>query len=333
MLHQYGIKLMQLYTQTAEGSKNIEDAYKARNANELIIVIGRINTAVRLNQKAFQRTNLKSLYSVLKAMLLSEDEVKAVYQSAQKLTDSKRERCLSTARILNTDIQELKRKCIDLINSKCSSMVDDDLNMLVTCALDSLVPFSEKVSTFTMYHNKIAYVVVNVTALTNPNGFVSPKLYLKFEKGENGITYLSMPTNPFIDSEKVSVASKKDLVQTLLPMLDFVSFKAPKIKPSRILKLSGVKSISVKDGLLTVNIETNITPTELNTLIKVALDSIKKAVTVNEFEVIHKLSTDKKHVDFMVGNRGVTDDLAYRKLIRAFGLNKTQVASLSKTMV
>lgn len=324
---------MQLYPKTVDDSKNVIDLKKSRNANELIVVLGRINNALRLNQKTFsKRQELSKQYSILSWALLAQEELSVALQTAQTLSDAKRDKCVKAIKTLHIDIVALKKKCMESIHSKCSPMVDAELDSSVTYVLDLLRSRSSDVGLWNCFINNTVYSLLTFKSFENSNGFISPKLYVLLEKGENGILYISIPTNPFILSERFSFTGRTDLLDKLKSLLDFETFKSPNITPSRILKLDGVKGVRLDGQSLVIDLESNVLPNELNNILRISVPMIRKAIKVEEFEVLHRLNPEKTQIEFTLGSRRIADAVALRKMIRAFGLNKNQVAALGSFM-
>jgi hypothetical protein len=320
---------MQLHSKNTDNSTNVIDLRKARNVNEIIVILGRINTTLRLQQRNMSnKKELSVQYAILSWAIDAIDELDVALTVSQSLADVKRERCVRVIRTLHREVLELRKTLMTNIHTKCLPMVDTVTDDYISNITDTLSKRSRATSLWVYFKDNALVCILTFQDFENSSGFISPLLYVKLEKSESGSYYVSVPTSPFSASSQFAI-TKSTLMPILKALLNFDKFKKPRVRQSKLLKLSGVKSIDTVDPYLNVHLHTNITDIELTNVLKVTIPSIRKAVLSEPFEVLHEIAPDRSKIIFSLGQRSVTDAIALSRLIRTFGLNKTQVSALN----
>lgn len=327
---------MQLQPKSIDSSLNVIDIRKARNANELITVIGRINTALRQQQSQHrtERTKVKfgplsKLYDGLRWVLQTQAELLAASTAAQSLNDSKRERCVTAIDHLNHDVLALKRSLISRINSASKSTVGERLGSFANAVHDFLRPLCEKLYSISMYDDGVtcvAFIARNVQT----EGFTSPEVCIKLTERDGGL-FASLPYSPFVDTDQVPLTSIRDLNYFLSGTMSVSKSPAPKPKEEKLLRIEGVTSVDVTDTL-NLNLDAAVRPADINGILRTVIPMIRKAFSPDQFEVLHRFNNNgaDKCLQFCVCKRVVVDPRALSRLTRLLGMTKSQITQMTE---
>lgn len=327
---------MQLQPKSIDSSQNVIDIRKARNANELITVIGRINTALRQQQSQHrtERTKVKfgpmsKLYDGLRWVLQTQGELLAASTAAQSLNDAKRERCVTALDHLSHDVLVLKRSLISRINTASKPMVSQRLGTFADAVHDFLRPLCEKLYSISMYDDGItcvAFIARNVQT----EGFTSPEVCIKLTERDGGL-FASLPYSPFVDTDQVPLTSTRDLNYFLSGAMSVSKAPAPKPKEEKLLRIEGVTSVDVTDTL-NLNLDAAVRPADINGILRTVIPMIRKAFSPDQFEVLHRFNNSgaEKCLQFCVCKRAVVDPRALSRLTRLLGMTKSQITQMTE---
>lgn len=327
---------MQLQPKSIDSSQNVIDIRKARNANELITVIGRINTSLRQQQAQHktERTKVKfgpmsKLYDGLRWVLQTQGELLAASTAAQSLNDSKRERCVTALDHLNADVLTLKRSLISRINAASKPMVSEKLGQYADAVHDFLRPLCEKLYSISMYDDSTTYVAF-IARNVQTEDFTSPEVCIKLSE-RDGVLKVSIPYSPFVDTDQVSLTSMRDLNYFLQGTLSVRKAAAPKPKEDKLLRIEGVTGVDVTDTL-NLNLDAAVRPADINGILRLVIPMIRKAFSPDQFEVLHRFNnqSDKKCLQFCVCKRTVVDPRALSRLTRLLGMTKSQINQMTE---
>lgn len=330
---------MQLQPKAIDGSQNVLDIRKARNANELITVIGRINTALRLQQsqhstepKKVKFSSLSKLYAGLSWVLQTQAELQAAALAAQHLDDGKRERCLAPIARLNDDVLVLKRDLITRINNASKKLASATLHRYANEVHDFLRPLSEKLYSISMYDEPDMYIAFVARNVTGTDGFVSPEVCIKLRESA-GAFYVSLPYSPFVEAAQVPIASIRDLQAVLTSSLNLQRKPAAKPKEDRLLRIEGVTRVDVTDTL-NLYLDSAVRPTDINAILQIVLPLIKRTFERGEFEVLHRFKNtpEERCLQLCVGQRHVLDPRMLTRLTRMLGMSKPQITQLTSLL-
>lgn len=326
---------MQLQPKSIDTSQNVLDIRKARNANELITVIGRINTTLRLRQSQFKtepkKVNfgpLSKLYDTLSWVLQAQAELQCAAFAAQHLNDDKRERCLAPIAHLNNDVLVLKRTLISRINTACKPMISDKLNQYANVVHDFLRPLSEKLYSINMYDDGVACVAFIARNVQSSGEFTSPEVCIKLTETVNGFR-ASLPYSPFVDTESVPFSTIKDLNYFLAGSLNITKSPAP-AKEAKLLRIEGVTRIDIGDSL-NLHLDSTVRPADINSILRTVVPLIKRSLARGQFEVLHRFNNtpEGKCLQFCIGSRKVVDPRSLTRLTRVLGMNKNQINQMN----
>lgn len=330
---------MQLQPKAIDSSQNVIDIRKARNANELITVIGRINTALRQQQSQHrtERTKVKfgelsKQYDGLRWVLQTQAELLAAISSAQHLNDAKRERCVTALAHLNTDVLELKRSLITRINAASKRMVSDKLGAYANVVHDFLRPLCEKLYSISMYNDNVTCVAFIARNVQAQDGFTSPEVCIKLTERDGGI-YVSMPYSPFVETDTLPVIASKDLDYFLKGALNYQRAPAPTPKEERLLRIEGITRVDVTDTL-NLHMDSAVRPTDINGILRTVIPLIKRSFARDQFEVLHRFNNtgDTKCLQFCIAKRKVVDPRSLTKLTRMLGMSKSQITQMTELL-
>jgi len=330
---------MQLQPKSIDTSQNVIDIRKARNAKELITVIGRINTALRLRQSQYKTEPkkvafgpLNKLYDTLSWVLQTQAELQCAAFAAQHLNDVKRDRCLAPIARLNDDVLVLKRSLISRINAASKPMVSAKLHSYANVVHDFLRPICDKLYSVNMYNDNVTYVAFIARNVTAADGFTSPEVCIKLSETA-GVFRVSLPYSPFVDTDSVPFSTLKDLNYFLSGALNVQKTAAPKAKEDKLLRIEGVTRIDVTDTL-NLHLDSAVRPTDINSILRTVIPLIKRTFERGQFEVLHRFNNtqDGKFLQFCVGNRKVVDPRSLTRLTRILGMNKNQINQMNELL-
>lgn len=327
---------MQVQPKSIDNSQNVMDIRKARNANELITVIGRINSTLRQKQAQFatERTKVKfgpmsKLYDGLSWVLQAQAELQCAVTAAQHLADLKRERCITAVLTLNKDVLDLKRTLIRRINTTSMPMMSPRLLAFANQVHDFLRPMCEKLFAIHMYKDNVCCIAFSARDVQTTDGFISPEVCIKLTE-QYGDCFASLPYSPFVDADNIPLTSQRDLDLFLKGSLEYSKAPTPKLKEEKLLRIEGVTHVDL-DSSLNLYLDSAVRPTDINAILKVVVPLIKRSFSRGQYEVLHRFSTNSsnKCLQFMIGQRTVVDPRALSRLTRLLGMTKTQITQMN----
>lgn len=325
---------MHLYPKSIDSAPNVLDIHKSRNANELITVVGRINSELRMTDVRFRqlekssKSSLEDLYSTLKGVLQTQAELQAAFTVASTLSDSKRERCINAISQLNSTCLELKRTIMRRIDTQAQRNVSPELESYVNFVHDHMRKMCDKLYTMHLYGNNTTYVVLICRNVALPSGFTSPEVSIKLAEGEAGFK-ACFPDGAFQESEYSPFSSQRELKELLAGALSY-SVSAAKVQTDTPLRFDCVRSVDV-DETLNVNLDSAAQPSEINALLKVVVPLVRKAVGADSYDVLHRLvSTDSgRKIQFYLGKRKAVDTQAVNRLYKTLKMKRAAIANAS----
>jgi hypothetical protein len=327
---------MQVQPKSIDNSQNVLDIRKARNANELITVIGRINTTLRQKQTQFatEQTKVKfgplpKLYDALSFVLQSQAELQCAATQAQHLQDAKRERCVQAVLGLNQDFLELKKTLITRINSASKPLMSKRLDEYANAVHDFLRPMCEKLYAIHMYQDNVACIAFVARQVQTQDGFTSPEVCVKLTE-INDVLSASLPYNPFVDADQIPVSNLKDLDYFLKASLQYKRSTVPKLSEDKLLRIEGVTSVDVSDTL-NLNLDQAVRPADINGILRVVIPLLKRSFARGQFEVLHRFNNtpDNRSLQLCIGKRQVVDPRALSRLTRLLGMTKIQINQMN----
>lgn len=325
---------MHLYPKSIDSAQNVLDIHKSRNANELITVVGRINSGIRLTDNRFRqleqssKSSLVDIYATLSSVLQAQAELQAAFTVATTLQDTKRERCINAISQLNASCLELKRTIMRRIDAQAQRNVSQELDAFVNFVHDHMRKMCDKIYTMHLYGNNTSYVVLICRNVALPSGFTSPEVSIKLAQDVTGFK-VCFPDGAFLDSEYSRFSNQRDLKVLLASALSY-SISAVKVKLDAPMKFDCVRSVDV-DESLNVNLDTATQPSEINALLKVVVPLVRKAVGADSYDVLHRLvnSEDGRKIQFYLGQRTVVDTQALNRLYKALKMKRAAIATAS----
>lgn len=318
---------MNLQPKNLENSKNIIDLKASRNANELMLVLGRIHTALSLREKAFSKRNsLSSLYDTIAWILQTKAELQCADGVSRSLTDIKRERCRQMIDNLMKSLRALSVQVITLSNSKCEDTVTEQTDTLVHTAIEFLSKWSNDIKRYVAYDEGTVYYTLIAKNLINADGFVSQAVHVKFRE-LNGSISVCFPTSPFIDSDYVEVKNGKRLIEIFKNVLTIYG-RAPKVDKKRVINLSSVTDVKVVDKSLVISLMSDVTPIQINEVIKKVLPMVRSTYEVDDYEIIHSYNRETNELTFNLVNRKVAGKGDFDSLVKFLGLSKSCIKKL-----
>lgn len=330
---------MQVQPKSIDNSQNVQDIRKARNANELVVVIGRISTTLRQKQTQYatEQTKVKfgplaQLYDGLSWVLQSQAELQCAGIAAQHLNDLKRERCIAAVVALNQEVLVLKRTLITRINAASKPMVSVKLNQYADVVHDFLRPMCRKLYSVSMYDDNVTCVAFIARDVQTQDGFTSPEVCVKLTE-QNDTLYASLPFSPFVEADLIPLSSVKDLGYFLTGSLNYKRSVTPKVKEDRLLRIEGVTHIDVTDTL-NLYLDSAVRPVDINGILKVVVPLLKRSFTPGQFEVLHRFNNtpDSKSLQLCIGNRQIVDPRALARLTRLLGMSKNQINQMTELL-
>lgn len=328
---------MHLQPKAVDTSQSVLDIHKARNANELITVIGRINASLRIHQHAYGRmvqsntSSLSEACSLLTKTLQTQQELQAAFAVTSSLSDVKRERCVTAITGLNAEVLSLKRSLMSIISAESKGTVSAKLDKYVNLVHDTLRRISSKIYLMTMYDGNSTYVAVIAKQVQLPSGFTSPEVCVKLAENADGFR-VCLPSSTFVDAEYTVFAGSKALRDFLALSLDYDTKAAP-VKASSIPHLDGVTSVDVTDTL-NVNFDKVAKASEINALLKVVIPLVKKAVGASGYDILHRVLTtpEGRTLQLSLGSRKLVDTASLNRLYRVLKLQKATASAATSLM-
>jgi hypothetical protein len=320
---------MQLKPKSVDSSKNMLDIKKSRNANELVVILGRINTALRLRQQQFRsRQELSKQYDVLRWTIQSTEELDCARQTASSFSDGKRERVMKAIKTLQVDVLALRKRALASVDKKCKPMVSEKMNTFVDHVHDLLSPVSNRIMEWHCYDNDTVTVVLSVLDLESNNDFVLPRVFIKLDEVANSDAIrISSPSEAYVTSATTYVANKAELKDYLENEFNYTSKKLEKVKAYSILHMPGVTGVDVKDSLI-VHLTPNVSVAEVHSIVGAVLPIIRRAYVTGEFEILYRTIGEREGLEFLIAKREVRDKKYVSRLSSTLGLSRAQAKTL-----
>jgi len=329
---------LQIQSRYPEDNKNIIDLKKARNANEVIVVLSRINTTFSLLNSKFREQKLSKLtvtegVDALRFCVDSLIDLRCAHSIAQEFNDIKRDRCFSMIEVQRHNIRQFQQFLIATIDKVCAPKADKHLLYLAEAAKKVL----NKIGKTTQLHVKVPDQEMvcfrTKQGVVDANGYESGPITVKLRK-KAGTYFISLPDSPFVMSEESPVDGAKAIVDYLKHNLtDFEYIGSPKVKESDdILALKPVQEVHVLDDRLEVVLKHSAQPADIKQVIQHLLLYIRRAISVANTDVIHRVNQygDNKTVSFILAKRKVTDPKTLAKLAKLLNINKQDLDRMMK---
>lgn len=330
---------MQIQSKYIDDNPNIIDLKNARNANEVVTVLTRINTATsvlvsKFNQKKLSFLKVSDGVEALTFCVDSLVELRCARSVAQEFSDSKRDRCFHMIAVQQQTIRAFQKTLMDLIDSVCSPRMDKHLNYLS----EIVYSFLSKISHTTQLHIRLpGYQMIcfrTDNGVQDKNGFVSGPITVKLTM-YGGLYRIAIPDTPFVLSEETSVDTAKD-VQTYIKgnLSDFEYIDKPVPKDDKLLASKLVKSVDVTDDRLNVVLKPFVKPEDINKFLSQVLPYLKRAVDLPNTDIIHRVSQYGNNfmISFIVGKRKIYDVRSLNKLTKLLNVGKTEKDKLNTIM-
>ncbi len=130
-----GVPALQIQSKYIDDNPNVIDLKNARNANEVITVLSKINTTFsvlvsKFNQKKLPYLKVSDAVAALQFCVDSMLEIRCARSVAQGFSDSKRDRCFIMIQAQLTNIRDFQKTLLDLIDSVCATRMDKHLTYL-----------------------------------------------------------------------------------------------------------------------------------------------------------------------------------------------------------
>lgn len=330
---------MQIQSKYIDDNPNIVDLKNARNANEVVTVLTRINTATgvlvsKFNQKKLPYLKVSDGVQAMTFCVDSLVELRCARSVAQEFSDSKRDRCFQMIGALQSNLRTFQKTLMDLIDGVCSSRMDKHLNYLS----DIVYRVLSKISHTTQLHIKLPdYQMIcfrTDSGVQDKNGYVSGPITVKLTL-LGGVYRISIPDSPFVLSEETVVDSAKD-VQTYLTgnIADFDYVGKPEPKDDKLLASKLVQNIEVTDDRLNVVLKPFVKPEDINKFLMKVLPYLKRAVNLPNTDIIHRVSQYGNNfmISFVVGKRKIYDVQSLNKLTKLLNVGKSEKDKLNTIM-
>lgn len=329
---------MQLQPRAIDSSPNVLDAHKARNANELITVIGRINTEYRLlvgnfnKQGSSKTTASKDYYKLLTDTLRLQAELQAAHTAASTLNDSKRERCASAIRNINRDLLTFKRTLMVKLDEEARQTVSPKLEGYANSVHDILRKMCNKVYSMHMV-STATYVALIGKDARLASGFTVSEVCIKLAQDETGFR-VCFPDGTFQDAEYHRFNTLRELRSLIASSLAYDT-KPLKVKVPKALKFECVKYTEYDEAAnaLSIVLDQATQPSEISNLLKTIVPEAKKAVGADGYEILHRVQIkgDHRTIQLVIGDRKIIDLNAAARLSKALRLNKAVAAAFLPT--
>uniref|UniRef100_A0AB39CDW1 Virion structural protein n=1 Tax=Pseudomonas phage HRDY3 TaxID=3236930 RepID=A0AB39CDW1_9VIRU len=330
---------MQIQSKYIDDNPNIIDLKNARNANEVVTVLTRINTATgvlvsKFNQKKLPFLKVSDGVEALTFCVDSLVELRCARSVAQEFSDSKRDRCFQMISALQSNIRSFQKTLLDLIDGVCSSRMDKHLDYLS----DIVYKILSRISHTTQLHLRLPeYQMIcfrTDSGIQDKNGYVSGPITVKLTL-LGGVYRISIPDSPYVLSGETIVESAKD-VQTYITgnLSDFEYVGKPVPKDDKLLASKLVKNIEVTDDTLNVVLKPFVKPEDINKFLMRVLPYLKRAVSLPDTDVIHRVSQYGNNfmISFIVGKRKIYDVQSLNKLTKLLNVGKSEKDKLNTIM-
>lgn len=323
---------MQIQSKTIEDSQNIQDLKRARNANECVIVLSRINTAFSLIQTRFtkQKLNTATVKEGVRALGFCADsliELRCARAVAQEFNDKKRERCFQMIDAQLSNIKAFQKFMLDRIDKVCSPRIDKHLNYLTDVAYKILSKISDTTQLHVILPDEQMVCFRTADGIADDNGFVSGPITVKLTK-RAGNYFISLPDTAFVASEEYPVDGQRD-VQVFLKnnLADFEYVGRPEPRDDTILSWPSVKDVVLSDEKLDIVMKPSASPADINKILTYVLPYLRKAVQLGNTEIVHRVSQygPSRTITLLLAKRHVYDMKSLNKLAKILNVNKSEL--------
>lgn len=330
---------MQIQTKAIDNNPNVIDLKKARNANEVIIVLSRINTTCNLLTNKFGTTKLASVTveAGLQALTFCVDslvELRLARSVAQEFNDLKRDRCFAMIEAGTDNIRVLQRRLLLLVDRACSIRMDKKLDDLAETVSNVL----SKIGKTTQLHVKIPnfqmIVLRTSQGATDKSGYSSGPITVKLCKRGNNFT-ISLPDSPYVETDESVVTDAVDIQQYLLASItDFQYVGRPTVKGDALLAQRFVREVNVLDDSLEVVLDPTVKPEEINSLLVQILPHLRKAINLSGTDVIHRVSQygENRTIQFVLAKRVLHDPRSLAKVGKLLSLSRSAQRNLNSIL-
>lgn len=330
---------MQIQTKAIDNNPNVIDLKKARNANEVIIVLSRINTTCNLLTNKFGKSKLATVTveAGLQALTFCVDsliELRLARSVAQEFNDLKRDRCFAMIEAGIDNIRVLQRRLLLLIDRACSIRMDKRLDELAETVSNVL----SKIGKTTQLHVKIPgfqmIVLRTSQGAVDKSGYSSGPITVKLCKRGNAYT-ISLPDSPFVETDESPVTDSVDIQEYLLASItDFQYVGRPTVKGDTLLAQKFIREVNVLDDSLEVVLDTTVKPEEIQSMLLQILPLLRKAVNLSGTDVLHRVSQDgpNRTIQFALAKRKLHDPRAMAKVGKLLSLSRSAQKSLNSIL-
>lgn len=326
---------MQIQSKSIEDSQNIQDIKRARNANECVVVLSRINTAFSLLQTRFtkQKLSTTTVAEGIKALGFCADsliELRCARAVSQEFNDKKRERCFQMIDAQTQNIREFQKLLIDRIDKACSPKIDKHLGYLSSAVYKLLSKISEVTQLHVIVPDTQMVCFRTKFGVTDSNGYISGPITVKLVK-RNGSYFVSLPDTPFVESQQFVVDGQQD-VQLFLKenLADYEYVGRPTPASDTILSWPVVQDVVLHSDKLDIILKPFATPADINKILIQVLPHLRRAVELGSSEVIHRVSQygPNKTITLLLAKRKVYDVKSLNRLAKVLQINKSKLAQV-----
>lgn len=330
---------MQIQSKYIDDSKNVIDLKNARNANEVVAVLNRINmtTSVlvsKFNQKKLSQLKVSDGVEALTFCVDSLLELRCARSIVQEFSDSKRDRCFQMIGVMQSNIHDFQKSLLNLIDGVCSTRMDKHLSYLA----EPVYKLLSKISHTTQLHVRLPdYQMICFRTdggIADANGFVSGPITVKLTL-LGGEYRISVPDSPYVSSDESRVDTAKDVQLYLTNNLsDFEYVGTPEPKDDKLLASKLVKNIEVTEDRLNVVLKSFVQPDDINKFLQRVLPYLRRAVNLPNTDIIHRVSQygNNKMISFIVGKRKIYDARSLNKLTKLLNVGKIEKDKLNTIM-
>lgn len=329
---------LQIQTKAIDNSKNILALKSARNANEVISVLSRINTSFNVlaskynNEKSIARTTIERALEAIAFCVDSLIELRCARSVAQEFNDAKRDRCFAMIEAATTNVRALQKRVLSLVDKTCLPHMDGHLTYLGEAVMEVL----SKIGKVSQLHVKLPerQMVVFRTShgAADKNGYASGPITVKVQK--IGASYaISLPDSPYVETENTSVADALDVKRFLVASISDFEYLGRPTPPANdiLLEQPNIKSVDVHDDRLDINLYKNVKPTDINAILISVLPLLRRALNTGT-DVIHKVTESEsgdKTISFVVAKRVLHDPRSLSRVTKLLNLTRSEKKKLT----
>lgn len=330
---------LQIQTKAIDNNPNIIDLKKARNANEVIVVLSRINTACNVLTGKFNTEKLSkvTVEEGLEALTFCVDsliELRCARSVAQEFNDTKRERCFAMIEAGTENVRKLQRRVLMLVDRACSIRMDENLKRLADTVSNVLV----KIGKTTQLHVKtpgFEMIVLRTSqGATDATGYSSGPITVKLCKRGPKFT-ISLPDSPYVETDETPIEDPVDIQRFLTASIsDFQRIGRPTVKDDKLLAQPYVREVNVLDDSLEVVLDHTVQPSEINSLLSQILPYFRKAVNLSGTDVIHRVSQQgaNRTIQFALAKRNLHDPRALAKVGKLLSISRSNQRKLTSIL-